>query len=788
MKRPSFVVLLAAVWACAAGSTSATTDDLVFIHHSCGRDWLERGGLHDALLAKDYIDERNDIYYGTDLPPDPARPDSLGPTPGDRTYMDHWLGWFNDYFEGIRARGTADGVNRIVMFKSCYPASNVVSEGTQPGDPFSSTNTVANYQAVYRHASGAGNTYTHGGATYRPLEDVFAANPDTLFIPVTAPPRHYGPSDATTDAEAARARAFNSWLTDTWLPSYRADNPLHHNVAVFDWFDFLAYPADHAAHPNRLRSEYGGGAGNSHPNTDADLASTAAFASGAGNVLDAAWSAFAGQTCWQGGEGDWHGGGNWDRGEPDAARDACIDAGEVQLLYGAAEAQRVRLGYRGEATLLWAGGTLEAGSYDVGPGGTLLVSSGSQDWLVETELNVEGGTVSLPSGGLKVDAAGDANLAGGSVLAPTVYIGHAAGSDAAMAHTGGRLADCWDFSLGVQTGSRGTYTLGAGGRIEMRFDYEHTAETIGRRGEGAFVQTGGVNRTPVLRIGDGAGSSGTYTISGGELTANELLVGGSDPTAAGTLSIPSAAPEITVGEVFRLGAGGSLSAGAGATVRLAGADLEIETTDAAAASGLAELTLVVQDPEGARQSFEAAGRDLGAVADGWVENFAVGSLELGDDANGALLALVDRFDNQPGLDEAVYVEELSIAAGVRIELNGLALYYRNGGQPKQFFHGDCNLDGAVDAADYLAFKRHYGAADADRADGDCDGDRDVDCRDLELLMADFGRTPALGPPPPMAPAAGVPEPAALALLAVGSAGVLLMRRHRRPIFKGQGLA
>jgi len=33
-------------------------DDLVFIHHSCGSNWLNNS-LHDALLAKSYIDERN---------------------------------------------------------------------------------------------------------------------------------------------------------------------------------------------------------------------------------------------------------------------------------------------------------------------------------------------------------------------------------------------------------------------------------------------------------------------------------------------------------------------------------------------------------------------------------------------------------------------------------------------------------------------------------------------------------------------------------------------------------
>ena len=122
---------------CATGPAGlAGTDDLVFVHHSCGANWLSNS-LHNALLAKDYIDERNDVYYGTDLPPDAGRPDSLGSVPGDHTDMCHWVPWFNDYLAGLKIQGCATGVNRIVMFKSCYPNSAVGAD-TGPGDPFGS--------------------------------------------------------------------------------------------------------------------------------------------------------------------------------------------------------------------------------------------------------------------------------------------------------------------------------------------------------------------------------------------------------------------------------------------------------------------------------------------------------------------------------------------------------------------------------------------------------------------------------------------------------------------------
>ena len=265
-----------------------TDNDLVFIHHSSGQNWLN-SGLHNALLAKDYIDERNDIYYNTDVLPDSGRPDSLAPIPGDNTNMNHWILWFNDYLESVKDHGCADGFNKIIMFKSCFPISNIVANGTEPGDPFSSTQTIVNYKAVYRHPNGSGYNYTHDGYIYKPLEDVFADNPDVLFIPVAAPPLCY---NCTNDENAHRARVFNNWLKNEWLDDYNDDNPGLDNVAVYDWFDFLANPDDHPTYPNRLKAEYCGGSGNSHPNTLANQQSTQDFATNPDNFIDTAWNDF----------------------------------------------------------------------------------------------------------------------------------------------------------------------------------------------------------------------------------------------------------------------------------------------------------------------------------------------------------------------------------------------------------------------------------------------------------------------------------------------------------------
>ncbi len=267
---------------------SVFADDLIFIHHSVGQDWLDRG-LRDALAAKNYIGSVHEITYGTGLAPDSGRLPSLGDVPGDSTDMHHWIRWFNDYLGGIRTYQTSSAFNRIIMFKSCFPNSDISSNGTEPGDPFSDEKTLANYRAVYRHPGGAGGTYQFEGRTYRALEDIFAAHPDVLFMPVTAPPLSWGES---TDANGHRARLFNDWLKNDWLASYNAAHPNLHNVAVFNLFDLLAYSDNHSTHPNRLKQEYGGDTGDSHPNEAGDALLTQAFATGSGNFVDQAWSIF----------------------------------------------------------------------------------------------------------------------------------------------------------------------------------------------------------------------------------------------------------------------------------------------------------------------------------------------------------------------------------------------------------------------------------------------------------------------------------------------------------------
>lgn len=122
--------------------------DLLFIHHSCGGQWLagvgggrdgegdraaciyarhpNGGDLRPRLEAAGYV--VHEASYGSDL--------------GERTNLFDWLPKFRDKMHAI-----AD-TNRVVVFKSCFTNSDFVGMGTAPGDPTGPELTVANAKAT----------------------------------------------------------------------------------------------------------------------------------------------------------------------------------------------------------------------------------------------------------------------------------------------------------------------------------------------------------------------------------------------------------------------------------------------------------------------------------------------------------------------------------------------------------------------------------------------------------------------------------------------------------------
>jgi len=195
---------------------------LIFIHHSCGENWLadDHGGLGLALGENNYF--VSDTNYGWG-------PDAIG----DRTDILNWPEWFRSanserYTTALftesgqnspysRALQDPGGENRIIMFKSCFPNSNL--EGS-PNDP---------------PAPGEGLTVSHAKYIYNDLLNYFATRPDKLFVVATAPP-------VQDPIYAANARSFNLWLVQNWLGE---NNYSLGNVVVYDFYNVLTHPDNH---------------------------------------------------------------------------------------------------------------------------------------------------------------------------------------------------------------------------------------------------------------------------------------------------------------------------------------------------------------------------------------------------------------------------------------------------------------------------------------------------------------------------------------------------------------
>jgi hypothetical protein len=231
---------------------------LLFIHHSCGGQWLadkgedisiipdtciykshpNGGGLRALLEQNNY--EVHEAAYKSAI--------------GAKTDVCYWNAKFRDNMEDIlkcdmqdtKYKDTASK-NDIVMFKSCYPANGIESDGKEPGNPDSREKSTANYKAAYNKIIG-----------------YFKAHPDTLFVCVTAPPLVDNSSgrlkemvkkiiapEKTAKAVGERARRFNNWLKDAekgWLAGYDGKN-----VVVFDYYDVLTRhgESNHALYPTR---------------------------------------------------------------------------------------------------------------------------------------------------------------------------------------------------------------------------------------------------------------------------------------------------------------------------------------------------------------------------------------------------------------------------------------------------------------------------------------------------------------------------------------------------------
>ena len=340
------------------------------------------------------------------------------------------------------------------------------------------------------------------------------------------------------------------------------------------------------------------------------------------------------------------------------------------------------------------GGTLSGSELNVGDGD-------------DAGMTQSAGTVSFSSVTLGyLGHAGAYRMSGGQFAAGALALGGRSAAEAGTFEQSAGTVQIANLVISLGGGS-GAYHL-AGGAISTNLI------NLGFDGPGSFRQTGGTHDvTTFLKIGVLDTGSGAYHLESGKLTIAGLLEVGStrnDPfggslgagagafhvgaaeadvqtmlvgayaTGTGALHLDDPATRLTVRRRFTLGPKATLTAAPGAAVRLEAASFENHSTDPASLADLRDLSLTFTGgTTSAPDRLEIGGADLGPTAAGFTDNFAIGSLVVGEPGRAAILQLTDSFDNRPSSpgSDALYVDHLTLARGSFLDLNGLTLYYRH---------------------------------------------------------------------------------------------------------------
>lgn len=220
-----------------------TTTRILFIHHSCGGNWAADPGEYEVLPGIEdgcnlYLTHENGgslrsalaaMRTQSGLPAYELHEASRKSIIGAKTDICHWYEKFTSFFDredstlldmlnlDVQDKIYESGkYNEIIMFKSCYPNSDVEAGGPTLNPLTDSEQTIGNYKAVYNAL----------------LKDIFRPERENknrvLFVAVTAPPRARRDCNKS---QAAVARKFNNWLRNEWLSEDDV------NVAVFDYFN-----------------------------------------------------------------------------------------------------------------------------------------------------------------------------------------------------------------------------------------------------------------------------------------------------------------------------------------------------------------------------------------------------------------------------------------------------------------------------------------------------------------------------------------------------------------------
>jgi len=381
-------------------------------------------------------------------------------------------------------------------------------------------------------------------------------------------------------------------------------------------------------------------------------------------------------------------------------------------------------------------------------------------------------------GGGTAVVSGSSSTSGVTLRAGTLVVGNAAGlGSGTFTVTGGTLETQGAITISNNVTVGGNLTIGGTGELTVdgtttlnnhRNVYNNnttTATTFGDisssnktvyfRGDGDTTVTGAIatGSGQVLKY-----NAGTLTLEGvNTYTGNTTVNGGTlvlDGSCDSSAVIVNNNTKITGGGSVK---GLTISAGAGYTWGYGdGGDHVMDVGDALslAEAWVLELVDLGDDPQGSQKYdlFTFTGNFNGSPVAGPIT--LVQDTDYTVDANSALDWDVDGID---------IVVAAAATTGFRVYVTGIGV---------TMLPGDADENGVVNAADYMALKRHMGmGSGATLAMGNFDGDNDVDYDDLQLLIGNYGETSA--------GAGTIPEPATLFVMMAAGLPALLKRRRRR---------
>jgi fibronectin-binding autotransporter adhesin len=200
-------------------------------------------------------------------------------------------------------------------------------------------------------------------------------------------------------------------------------------------------------------------------------------------------------------------------------------------------------GTNAAGTLVLGQSAGSTGTYNLTGGGLFCANGGYIGYSGSGSFTQSGGTNSLPGSGFNIlylgynaGSNGTYSLSGSGLLSwPYEYIGGnylgAGGAvSGSFSQSGGTNSVADYLRLGLIPGSSGSYSL-TGGLLNSSFE-----EWVGYMGNGSFMQSGGTNfMQSALDVGSNGGSRGTYNLSG-----SALLLASSDEyigdTGSGSLT------------------------------------------------------------------------------------------------------------------------------------------------------------------------------------------------------------------------------------------------------------